>query len=89
MTLKPEGLWLDATLSLDLQDGRDAYIRLRDGLKSGLSIGYEPRKSRRRKDGARELLDIKLFEVSVVQFVPRQSSILVFVVVDYKGWSPN
>lgn len=67
MTLKAEGLWIDATLSLELQDARDAYVRLRDRLKSGLSIGYETLRQRT-KGGVRELLAIKLFEVSVVTF---------------------
>jgi uncharacterized protein len=67
LSLRPEGLWIDAKLSLDLQDGRDAYIRMRDLRKSGLSIGYSVRKEQF-KAGRRELLDIELFEVSSVQF---------------------
>ena len=54
MSLRPAGLFVEAKLSLDLNDGRDAYIRLRDGLKSGLSIGYLTQKDRYRKDGVRE-----------------------------------
>lgn len=68
ITLKSEGLWVDAKLSLELIDGRDAYIRMRDLKKSGLSIGFESRLDRFSKDGTRELLDIELFEVSSVQF---------------------
>jgi HK97 family phage prohead protease len=66
MTLKTEGLWLDAKLSLDLQDGRDAYVRMRDLNKSGLSIGYAIRNHGYRKDGVRELRNVELLEVSSV-----------------------
>lgn len=66
MTLKDDGLWIDAKLSLDLQDGRDAYVRLKDLGKTGLSIGYSVRDYRYRSDGARELRDLELFEVSSV-----------------------
>jgi HK97 family phage prohead protease len=67
MTLKTQGLWIDARISLDLQDGRDAYVRMRDLKKNGLSIGYSVRRDQF-KNGRRELMDIALFEVSSVQF---------------------
>jgi HK97 family phage prohead protease len=63
---QPEGLWVDVKLALELQDARDAYIRMRDLGKSGLSIGYETVRERMNK-GVRELHEIKLFEVSIVE----------------------
>jgi HK97 family phage prohead protease len=78
LELRPEGLWVSAQLSMDLQDARDAYVRLRDGLKSGLSIGFTPRETDFR-GSVRELTDIQLFEVSVVQF-PAQTSARVVAV---------
>lgn len=79
MTLRPEGLWLDAKLSLDLADARDAYVRLRDGLKSGLSIGFSAVRDQIRKDGVREILEVILFEVSVVQIPALDSARIVSV----------
>jgi len=49
---------------IDNPDGRAGMV-LRQGAISGLSFGYRARRFRRDRDG-RELLDIDLFEVSLV-----------------------
>ena len=61
-----EGLAVDITLSMDLQDAKDAYIRARDGLQDQLSIGYMTEKASYRKDGVRVLEAIKLVRHSMV-----------------------
>jgi HK97 family phage prohead protease len=82
MSLRPEGLWVDAKISLELQDGRDAYIRMRDLGKSGLSIGYDAI-NKRTRNGVRELTKIKLYEVSVVQIPALDSARIASVKSNY------
>ena len=60
------GLDVAITLSMDLQDAKDAFIRARDGLAQQLSIGYETKRASFRKDGVRVLEQIELFEISLV-----------------------
>jgi HK97 family phage prohead protease len=60
------GLAVAITLSMDLQDARDAFIRARDGIASQLSIGYAVDKSSIRRDGVRVLEAITLYEISTV-----------------------
>lgn len=63
------GLYVEGHLDLDIQEGRDAYSRLKKGYVSGLSIGYSSRKSDYDEtSGVRTLLDVDLFEISLVTF---------------------
>jgi hypothetical protein len=57
---------VDITLSMDLQDAKDAFIRARDGLASQLSIGYSTDKASIRRDGVRVLESVTLYEISTV-----------------------
>jgi uncharacterized protein len=63
------GLAIKGTLDLDTQAGRDAYSRMRKGIAKGLSIGYsvlnDAWDSQRK---VRRLLEVKLYEVSLVVF---------------------
>jgi hypothetical protein len=61
----PEGLKVSGELDLDTQPGRDAYTRLKKGIVRGLSIGYKAVKERM-ESAARRLLDLDLYEVSLV-----------------------
>lgn len=62
----------EAIINLEKQIGRDAYSDVKmwqsHGLQFGLSIGYETIKAKERKDGVRELIEVKLFEGSLVTF---------------------
>ena len=57
----------EGKLELELQSARDAYVRLKSGLITGISIGYETVKEKTVKN-VRELHEIKLWEVSLVTF---------------------
>jgi uncharacterized protein len=61
----PEGLIARGKLSLGTQAGRDAYQLLRDRVLGSLSIGYRTIQERM-KGEVRELLELKLWEVSLV-----------------------
>lgn len=61
------GLRLKGRLLLKSNAGRDAYELLKGGALDGLSIGYQEIKSKDTELG-RELLELNLFEVSIVTF---------------------
>jgi len=48
--------------------GQDAAALVGEGAVSGLSIGYRPVRAARRRNGARELTDLDLIEISLVTF---------------------
>lgn len=62
----PEGLIAKGKLSLGLQEGRDAYVRLKDGIITAMSIGFQTVKDEV-KGGVRYLKEIRLWEVSLVE----------------------
>lgn len=61
------GLLLAGSLVLDVQKAREAYALLKAKAVKGLSIGYEVIKDRM-ENGVRQLLEIRLWEVSLVTF---------------------
>ncbi len=63
LTDSSRGLLATGQLLLDLPKAHDDYIRLKHGVVQGLSIGYETLRDRPHKS-TRELLEIKLWEVS-------------------------
>ncbi len=63
------GLYIRGRLMLDLARGREAYALLKQGIVSGLSIGYSPTRFRVDPDtGVRILGGVDLWEVSLVTF---------------------
>ena len=61
------GLYIKGKLLLEVAQAREAYALLKAGVVRGLSIGYSVARSRRNPDsGVRELLDLNLWEVSLV-----------------------
>ena len=61
------GLYMKGKLLLDVAQAREAYALLKEGVVRGLSIGYSVKRSRRSVDtGVRELLDLSLWEISLV-----------------------
>src|SRR5262249_34675527 len=62
------GLMVSGRLNLDSTAGREAYAHLRGGEVDQMSIGYDPVTSRKGRAGTRELLEIDLWEVSLVTF---------------------
>lgn len=63
------GLYVKGRLFVDeVARAREAYALLREGVVTGLSIGYRARGSYREASGARVLTEIELLEVSMVTF---------------------
>jgi HK97 family phage prohead protease len=70
------GLVIKARLALGVERGRNTHELLKAGVLDSLSIGYEVIKSRPMKDGTRELLEIRLWEVSVVTFPANPAAVI-------------
>lgn len=70
MSLRDDGhgLWVEGQLTLDAEDGRNAYALLKSGALTGLSIGFRTVKAQRRPGGGRSLRELDLWEVSLVTF---------------------
>lgn len=62
------GLFVRGQLFTATSEGRDLAHLLQGGALDGLSIGFRPVRSRRLGDGRRELLEIDLWEISLVTF---------------------
>ncbi len=64
-----KGLYVRGRLSLDVPRVRDVRALIADGALDGLSIGFRTLRARRdARTGHRELLDVELWEISVVTF---------------------
>lgn len=62
-----KGLFIQGRLLMDVAKAREAYALLKAGALRGMSIGYQVKQSRRDPDsGVRELLEVDLWEVSIV-----------------------
>jgi HK97 family phage prohead protease len=73
-----QGLKAEGKLSMGIQLAKDAYVLLKDGVVKGLSIGYETVRAEP-KGGARALLELKLFEVSLVTFQMNEAAFVTSV----------
>lgn len=63
------GLWVAGEVLTDVQLGQEAALLMKAGAIDGLSIGYRVVKSQPNKEtGGRTLLEIDLWEVSLVTF---------------------
>jgi HK97 family phage prohead protease len=63
------GLYVKGRILTDIERGRDVLALLREGALDGLSIGFRTRRAKRDAvTGLRTLLEIELWEVSVVTF---------------------
>lgn len=61
------GLYIEGRLLMEVEKAREAYALLKAGALKGLSIGYQSKQSRRDPDsGVRDLLEVDLWEVSIV-----------------------
>lgn len=61
------GLFVQGRLLMDVAKAREAYALLKAGALRGMSIGYQAKQSRRDPDtGVRELIEVELWEVSIV-----------------------
>ncbi|MEM7743102.1 MAG: HK97 family phage prohead protease [Pseudomonadota bacterium] len=63
------GLWVSGALLTDIQLGNEAALLMQAGAIDGLSIGYRVVKAEKNAEtGGRNLLEIDLWEVSLVTF---------------------
>jgi len=62
------GLFVRGRLTLEVARAREAHALMRAGALEGLSIGYRTIRARTDRSGARHLLEVDLWEVSVVTF---------------------
>ena len=62
------GLYVRGRLSSDVEQARDVAALLRDGALNGLSIGFRTRRAKRGPGNTRQLIEIELWEISVVTF---------------------
>ena len=63
-----KGLYVRGRILSEVQDGREALALLEAGAIDGLSIGYRTVRAEKASGGGRSLLEIDLWEVSVVTF---------------------
>lgn len=70
-----QGLYVRGQLLMELPKAQEAYVLLKSGAIDGLSIGYEVVKAvRDRQTGVRHLLEVSLWEISLVTFAANQAA---------------
>lgn len=62
-----KGLYVEGQLTPGHSKAQDVYASLKHGAVTGLSIGYRPMQVRELGDGRRELKEIDLIEISIVE----------------------
>lgn len=62
------GLYVKGRLLVDVARGREAVALIGAGAIDGLSIGYRVKRAERGPDGVRRLMELELWEVSLVTF---------------------
>ena len=69
------GLYVEGRLLMDVAKAREAYALMKEGVVSGLSIGYSPLRYTTDPDsGVRLLHKVALWEVSLVTFPANEAS---------------
>lgn len=69
------GLYVEGVLLLGVARAREAYALLKEGVLSGLSIGYSPlRYTSEASTGIRRLHKVDLWEISLVTFPANEAS---------------
>ncbi len=64
----PKGLWVRGRILPGVARGREAMTLVRAGAIDGLSIGYRTLRATKDAQGNRRLLEVELWEVSLVTF---------------------
>lgn len=62
------GLYVEGQMFLDLEKGREAHTLMKEGVIDSLSIGFQLLKAKRNAEQARQIEEVKLFEISLVTF---------------------
>ncbi|MFN7174500.1 MAG: HK97 family phage prohead protease [Thermaurantiacus tibetensis] len=76
------GLRMEALVSADCRDGRDALALMRARAVDGLSFGYRVKTARPVPGGGRELLKLELLECSVVTLPMHERARVTAIVAD-------
>lgn len=63
-----KGLWVKGRLLTEVTRGREAAALMEAGAVDGLSIGYRTLRAERLAGGGRKLIELELWEVSLVTF---------------------
>lgn len=63
-----KGLYVKCFLLLQIEQGRETYFLLKEGIIDGLSIGYIPLEYDIKKNGIRVLYKVNVLEISLVTF---------------------
>lgn len=69
-----KGLWVKGRILSEVEKGREAIALIGNKSIDGLSIGYKTKQSDRDSKGNRRLLEVELWEVSLVTFPMLQSA---------------
>ncbi|WP_261193940.1 HK97 family phage prohead protease [Pseudoruegeria sp. SHC-113] len=62
------GLWVKGRLLTDVAKGAEAARLIEAGAIDGLSIGYRTKRAQKNEGGGRRLIELELWEVSLVTF---------------------
>lgn len=75
---RPEGLWCNGQLLMELAAAKDAYLLIKAKIVKGLSIGFTAIKDEV-ANGVRKLKEIKLWEGSIVTFPMDENALITMV----------
>ena len=74
------GLYVEGKILMDVKKGKEAYSLMKSGAVSGLSIGYNVKKSfYNKKNQVRTISEVDLWEVSLVTFPANKHAGITFV----------
>jgi len=76
------GLYMRASLMLDLEKADEAYRMLTAGVLDSMSIGFHTLKSHKRHDGVRLLEKVDLWEISLVTFPMNEAAKILSIKAD-------
>ncbi|MFC3873307.1 HK97 family phage prohead protease [Neisseria musculi] len=84
------GLYVEGRLLIDdIPQARAAYALLKEKALGGMSIGYREITTRQNEDGTQDLLELDLWEVSIVTFPANEAATVDSVKADFSDGLPT
>lgn len=84
------GLYVEGKLLIaDIAKAREAYALLKEKGLGGMSIGYREIATRQNEDGTQDLLELDLWEVSVVTFPANEAATVDNIKADFSDGLPT
>lgn len=84
------GLYVEGKLLIaDIAKAREAYALLKEKGLGGMSIGYREIATRQNEDGTQDLLELDLWEVSVVTFPANEAATVDSIKADFSDGLPT